>query len=55
MASRNLALAFNDTLHLLPQKDFRLIESEMKRIHPDWRGRSHEIKDPKAKYIRRDR
>ena len=48
-------LAFNDTLHLLPQKDFRLIESEMKRIHPDWRGRSHEFKDPKAKYIRHDR
>ena len=25
-------LAFHDTLHLLPQKDFRLVESEMKRI-----------------------
>lgn len=25
-------LAFIDTLHLLPQKDFRLIESEMKRV-----------------------
>ena len=25
-------LAFHDTLHLLPQKDFRLIESEMNRI-----------------------
>ena len=32
-------LAFMDTLHLLPQKDFRLIEAEMKRIHPDWRSR----------------
>ncbi len=33
-------LAFTDTLHLLPQKDFRLIEGEMKRLHPDWQNRS---------------
>ena len=32
-------LAFVDTLHLLPQKDFRLIETEMKRLHPDWRNK----------------
>ena len=32
-------LAFMDTLHLLPQKDFRLVESEMKRIHPDWQNK----------------
>ena len=30
-------LAFIDTLHLLPQRDFRLIEGEMKRVHPKWR------------------
>ena len=32
-------LAFTDTLHLLSQKDFRLIEGEMKRLHPDWKNR----------------
>ena len=32
-------LAFFDTLHLLPQKDFRLIESEMKRVLR--KGRRH--------------
>ena len=31
--------AFVDTLHLLPQRDFRLIEGEMKRVHPKWRNR----------------
>lgn len=42
-------LAFMDTLHLLPQKDFRLIEAEMKRIHPDWRSR------PKRRSRKRNR
>ena len=32
-------LAFVETLHLLPQRDFRLIEGEMKRVHPKWRTR----------------
>jgi hypothetical protein len=32
-------LAFHDTLHLLPQKDFRLIEGEMKKIVSRRRGR----------------
>jgi hypothetical protein len=32
-------LAFVETLHLLPQRDFRLIEGEMKRVHPKWRKR----------------
>lgn len=32
-------LAFFDTLHLLPQNDFRLIESEMKRFRYDRRDR----------------
>ena len=27
-------LAFHESLHLLPQRDFRLIESEMKRLSP---------------------
>ena len=31
-------LAFQDTLHLLPQKDFRLIEGEMKRVISKRRG-----------------
>lgn len=31
-APEDWPLAFFDTLHLLPQKDFRLIEDEMKRI-----------------------
>ena len=31
-------LAFFDTLHLIPQRDYRLIESEMKRIR--WQKRS---------------
>ena len=31
-------LAFFDRLHLLPQKDFRLVEGEMQRIRP--RGRA---------------
>ena len=31
-------LAFFDRLHLLPQKDFRLVEGEMQRIKP--RGRA---------------
>ena len=33
-------LAFFDGLHLLPQRDFRLIEGEMKRLRPGRRGRS---------------
>lgn len=35
-------LAFHDSLHLLPQRDFRLIEGEMKRIisrRKRWRDR----------------
>jgi len=32
-------LAFVETLHLLPQRDFRLIEGEMKRLDPRWRKR----------------
>ena len=32
-------LAFMDTLHLLPQRDFRLIEGEMKKIVSGRRGR----------------
>ena len=32
-------LAFFDSLHLLPQRDFRLIESEMKRVMSRRRGR----------------
>lgn len=33
-------LAFFDSLHLLPQRDFRLIESEMKRVRRDRRQRT---------------
>jgi len=32
-------LAFFDTLHLIPQRDYRLIESEMKRIRRQKRSR----------------
>ena len=32
-------LAFYDTLHLIPQRDYRLIESEMKRIRRQKRSR----------------
>jgi hypothetical protein len=32
-------LAFHETLHLLPQRDFRLIEGEMKKIVSGRRGR----------------
>lgn len=35
-------LAFHENLHLLPQRDFRLIESEMKRLSPkNQRGNRH--------------
>ena len=32
-------LAFVETLHLLPQRDFRLIEGEMKKLDHSWRKR----------------
>lgn len=38
-APESWPLAFMDALHLLPQKDFRLIESEMKRITRPHTGR----------------
>lgn len=48
-------LAFFDTLHLIPQRDYRLIESEMKRIRRqkrsrgrrgDYSGRRDELPSP---------
>ncbi len=39
-APEDWPLAFQDTLHLLPQRDFRLIEGEMKRLLPRRRGGS---------------
>jgi predicted RNA-binding protein len=32
-------LAFVDNIHLLPQRDYRLIEGEMKRVHSKWRNK----------------
>ena len=40
--------AFVDTLHLLPQRDFRLIEDEMKRVHPKWRNRRRGRRQPQG-------
>jgi hypothetical protein len=40
--------AFVDTLHLLPQRDFRLIESEMKRVHPKWKNRRQGRRQPQG-------
>ena len=40
--------AFVDTLHLLPQRDFRLIEGEMKRVHPKWRNRRRGRRQPQG-------
>ena len=38
-APEDWPLAFHDKLHLLPQRDFRLIEGEMKRVSKGSRGR----------------
>ena len=40
--------AFVDTLHLLPQRDFRLIEGEMKRVHPKWKNRRRGRRQPQG-------
>ena len=40
--------AFVDTLHLLPQRDFRLIEGEMKRVHPKWKNRRRGRRQPQS-------
>lgn len=39
-------LAFFDTLHLIPQRDYRLIESEMKRIRRQKRARGRQRNYP---------
>ena len=48
--------AFVDTLHLLPQRDFRLIEDEMKRVHPKWKNKRRSRRQPQigARGRRRD-
>jgi hypothetical protein len=48
--------AFVDTLHLLPQRDFRLIEGEMKRVHPKWKNKRQKRRQPQigARGRRRD-
>ena len=38
-APEDWPLAFFDALHLLPQRDFRLIEGEMRRLLPKRRNR----------------
>ncbi len=40
--------AFVDTLHLLPQRDFRLIEGEMKRVHPKWKNKRRSRRQPQS-------
>ena len=40
--------AFVDTLHLLPQRDFRLIEGEMKRVHPKWKNKRRSKRQPQT-------
>ncbi len=40
--------AFVDTLHLLPQRDFRLIEGEMKRVHPKWKNKRQQRRQPQS-------
>ena len=40
--------AFVDTLHLLPQRDFRLIEGEMKRVHPKWKNKPRSRRQPQT-------
>ena len=44
-APENWPLAFMDSLHLLPQRDFRLIETEMKRVMSKCRNRSRGSKN----------
>jgi len=45
-APERWAEAFVDTLHLLPQRDFRLIEGEMKRVHPKWKNKRRSRRQP---------
>jgi predicted RNA-binding protein len=50
-APEDWPLAFFDRLHLLPQRDFRLIEGEMKRTLNMWR-RSTEYQRPRKRGAR---
>ena len=45
-------LAFFDTLHLIPQRDYRLIEAEMRRIRREKRSRGRRGDYPNRSYDR---